>query len=158
MHVQKIKPIYHKTPTSFLPHPPPITLLPPPSPLSLPHPPLSLSPSSLHHPLRPHSEIYPFMVVVFGLENILIIVKAVMSTPEEFDVKYRIATGLYNQGGNITRSVITLALMLAVGIAIFNYLIKVCTTVYCGILCSLLFNDMLNVYSKYCMYMQLTTV
>jgi len=82
------------------------------------------------------SEIYPFMVVVFGLENILIIVKAVMSTPEEFDVKYRIATGLYNQGGNITRSVITLALMLTVGIVIFNYMIKeFCIIALVGLLC-----------------------
>jgi len=76
------------------------------------------------------------MVVVFGLENILIIVKAVMSTPEEFDVKYRIATGLYNQGGNITRSVITLALMLTVGIVIFNYMIKeFCIIALVGLLC-----------------------
>ena len=73
----------------------------------------------------PHSEIYPFMVVIFGLENILIIVKAVMSTPVEFDVKNRIATGLSIQGGHITRNVITLVVMLTVGIAIFNYTMKV---------------------------------
>ena len=65
------------------------------------------------------------MVVIFGLENILIIVKAVMSTPVEFDVKNRIATGLSIQGGHITRNVITLVVMLAVGIAIFNYTMKV---------------------------------
>ena len=70
------------------------------------------------------------MVVVLGLENILIIVKAVMSTPEEIAVKERVATGLYNQGGNITRNVITLVLMLTVGIAIFNYVIKVCIQWY----------------------------
>ena len=33
-----------------------------------------------------HSEIYPYVVITIGLENILIIVKAVMSTPEELDV------------------------------------------------------------------------
>ena len=65
------------------------------------------------------------MVVIFGLENILIIVKAVMSTPVEFDVKNRIATGLSIQGGHITRNVITLVVMLAVGIAIFNDTMKV---------------------------------
>ena len=32
------------------------------------------------------SEIYPYVVIVIGLENILIIVKAVMSTPEELEV------------------------------------------------------------------------
>ena len=48
-----------------------------------------------------------------------------MSTPVEFDVKYRIATGLSIQGGHITRNVITLVVMLTVGIAIFNYTMKV---------------------------------
>ena len=33
------------------------------------------------------SEIYPYVVITMGLENILIIVKAVMSTPEELDVR-----------------------------------------------------------------------
>ena len=32
------------------------------------------------------SEIYPYVVITIGLENILIIVKAVISTPEEVDV------------------------------------------------------------------------
>ena len=32
------------------------------------------------------SEIYPYVVITIGLENILIIVKAVMSTPVELDV------------------------------------------------------------------------
>ena len=35
-----------------------------------------------------HSEIYPYVVITIGLENILIIVKAVMSTPEELDVSH----------------------------------------------------------------------
>ena len=48
-----------------------------------------------------------------------------MSTPVEFDVKNRIATGLSIQGAHITRNVITLVVMLAVGIAIFNYTMKV---------------------------------
>ena len=34
------------------------------------------------------SEIYPYVVITIGLENILIIVKAVMSTPEELDVSH----------------------------------------------------------------------
>ncbi len=32
------------------------------------------------------SEIYPYVVIIIGLENILIIVKAVISTPEELEV------------------------------------------------------------------------
>ena len=53
----------------------------------------------LLHPLPPPppplplSEIYPFVVVVIGLENILVIVKAVISTNPEQDVKFRIAEG-----------------------------------------------------------------
>lgn len=34
------------------------------------------------------SEIYPYVVITIGLENILIIVKAVMSTPVELDVSH----------------------------------------------------------------------
>ncbi len=37
------------------------------------------------------TEVYPYVVVIIGLENTLIIVKAVMSTPEELEVKHRIA-------------------------------------------------------------------
>ena len=37
-----------------------------------------------------HSEIYPYVVITIGLENILIIVKAVMSTPVELDVSHAI--------------------------------------------------------------------
>ena len=32
------------------------------------------------------SEIYPYVVIIIGLENILIVVKAVISTPEELEV------------------------------------------------------------------------
>ena len=35
-----------------------------------------------------YSEIYPYVVITIGIENILIIVKAVMSTPEELDVSH----------------------------------------------------------------------
>jgi len=33
-----------------------------------------------------YSEIYPYVVITLGLENILIIVKAVITTPEELEV------------------------------------------------------------------------
>ena len=35
------------------------------------------------------SEVFPFVVVVIGLENILIITKAVISTDQGLDVKHR---------------------------------------------------------------------
>ena len=71
------------------------------------------------------SEVYPFFVIVLGLENILIIVKAVMSTPEEFEVKQRIAAGLSKEGWAISRNLSTLLLMLCMGIVFFNYTMKV---------------------------------
>jgi hypothetical protein len=70
------------------------------------------------------SEVYPFFVIVLGLENILIIVKAVMSTPEEFEVKQRIAAGLSKEGWAISRNLSTLLLMLCMGIVFFNYTMK----------------------------------
>ncbi len=50
------------------------------------------------------SEIYPTLIVI-GLENIVIIVKAVMSTLEELDVKYCIAVVLSKEGWAITRNI-----------------------------------------------------
>ena len=64
-------------------------------------------------------------MIVLGLENILIIVKAVMSTPEEFEVKQRIAAGLSKEGWAISRNLSTLLLMLCMGIVFFNYTMKV---------------------------------
>ena len=82
------------------------------------------------------SEIYPFVVVIIGLENILIIVKAVMSTPEEFEVKERIAAGLSKEGLVITRNVLTLSFMLGMGIIVFNYTLKeFCIIAFVGLLC-----------------------
>ena len=84
----------------------------------------SLRSSSLSRS-TPCSEVYPFFVIVLGLENILIIVKAVMSTPEEFEVKQRIAAGLSKEGWAISRNLSTLLLMLCMGIVFFNYTMKV---------------------------------
>lgn len=76
------------------------------------------------------------MVIVIGLENILIIVKAVMSTPEELEVKYRIAVGLSKEGWAITRNLITLVLMTSMGIVFFNYVLKeFCIIALVGLLC-----------------------
>ena len=71
-----------------------------------------------------------------GLENILIIVKAVMSTPEELDVKYRIAVGLSKEGWAITRNLVTLVIMTTLGIIFFNYVLKeFCILALVGLLC-----------------------
>lgn len=40
------------------------------------------------------SEIFPYLVVIIGLENILVITKSVVTTPVHLEVKLRIAQGL----------------------------------------------------------------
>lgn len=43
------------------------------------------------------SEIFPYLVVVIGLENVLVLTRSVVSTPVDLEVKLRIAQG--NQCG-----------------------------------------------------------
>ena len=40
-----------------------------------------------------HSEIFPYLVIVVGVENILVITKSVVSTPVDLEVKMRVAQG-----------------------------------------------------------------
>ena len=40
------------------------------------------------------SEIFPYLVMIIGLENVLVITKSVVSTPVHLDVKIRVAQGL----------------------------------------------------------------
>ena len=39
------------------------------------------------------SEIFPYLVVIIGLENVLVVTKSVVSTPVYLDVKLRVAQG-----------------------------------------------------------------
>lgn len=40
------------------------------------------------------SEIFPYIVIVVGVENILVITKSVVSTPVDLEVKIRVAQGM----------------------------------------------------------------
>lgn len=40
-------------------------------------------------------EIFPYLVVVIGLENVLVLTKSVVSTPVDLEVKLRIAQGSF---------------------------------------------------------------
>jgi len=40
------------------------------------------------------SEIFPYLVIVVGVENILVITKSVVSTPVDLEVKIRVAQGI----------------------------------------------------------------
>lgn len=45
----------------------------------------------------PCSEIFPYLVVVIGLENVLVLTKSVVSTPVDLEVKLRIAQGKFGE-------------------------------------------------------------
>ncbi|GAB1294725.1 Sterol regulatory element-binding protein cleavage-activating protein [Apodemus speciosus] len=52
-------------------------------------------------------EIFPYLVVVIGLENVLVLTKSVVSTPVDLEVKLRIAQGLSNESWSIMKNVAT---------------------------------------------------
>ncbi|KAF8795037.1 Sterol regulatory element-binding protein like [Argiope bruennichi] len=59
------------------------------------------------------SEILPYLIVVIGLENMLVLTKSVVSTPIHLDVKLRVAQGLSKEGWSITKNLLTeLALLM----------------------------------------------
>jgi len=60
-------------------------------------------------------EIFPYVVIVIGLENFWIITKAVMSTRKLPEVKYRVAEGLANEGYYITKNLIVEMCLLGAG-------------------------------------------
>ncbi|KAE8595342.1 hypothetical protein XENTR_v10015701 [Xenopus tropicalis] len=52
-------------------------------------------------------EIFPYLVVVIGLENVLVLTKSVVSTPVDLEVKLRIAQGLSNESWFIMKNMAT---------------------------------------------------
>ncbi|KAJ8415653.1 hypothetical protein AAFF_G00402100 [Aldrovandia affinis] len=61
-------------------------------------------------------EIFPYLVVVIGLENVLVLTKSVVSTPVDLEVKLRIAQGLSNESWFIMKNMAT-----ELGIIIIGY-------------------------------------
>ncbi|GAB1599283.1 sterol regulatory element-binding protein cleavage-activating protein-like [Argonauta hians] len=64
-------------------------------------------------------EIFPYLVVIIGLENVLILTKSVVSTPVHLEVKYRVAQGLSKEGWSITKNLTTELLIILVGFFTF---------------------------------------
>ncbi|XP_075922338.1 sterol regulatory element-binding protein cleavage-activating protein isoform X2 [Petromyzon marinus] len=60
-------------------------------------------------------EIFPYLVLVIGLENILVLTKSVVSTPVDQDVKFRIAQGLSNEGWSIVKNMATELFIVLIG-------------------------------------------
>ena len=59
-------------------------------------------------------DIFPYLVIIIGLENILVLTRSVVSTPVNLDVKIRVAQGLSREGWNITKNLLTEVTILTV--------------------------------------------
>jgi predicted RND superfamily exporter protein len=64
-------------------------------------------------------EVFPYVVVAVGLENVLILTKSIVSTQAHLDVKIRIAQGLSREGWNITKNLLTEVTILTIGLLTF---------------------------------------
>ncbi|KAJ9574024.1 hypothetical protein L9F63_008550, partial [Diploptera punctata] len=64
-------------------------------------------------------EIFPYLVVIVGLENILVLTKSVVSTPTHLDVKIRVAQGLSREGWSITKNLLIEVTILTIGLFTF---------------------------------------
>lgn len=71
------------------------------------------------NPTLSGSEILPYLVVVIGLENMLVLTKSVVSTPVHLDVKLRVAQGLSKEGWSITKNLFTELALLTVAFLTF---------------------------------------
>lgn len=65
------------------------------------------------------SEIFPYLVIVIGLENIVVITKSVVSTPVHLDVKLRIALGLQKEGWSMFKNLLVGLLICSIGFLTF---------------------------------------
>ncbi|GAB6026796.1 hypothetical protein CHUAL_013289 [Chamberlinius hualienensis] len=64
-------------------------------------------------------DVFPYLVVIIGLENILVLTKSVVSTPVNLDVKVRLAQGLSKEGWSITKNLVTELSILTFGFFTF---------------------------------------
>ncbi|XP_050683751.1 sterol regulatory element-binding protein cleavage-activating protein-like [Leptidea sinapis] len=64
-------------------------------------------------------EIFPYLVIIVALENILVLTKSVTSTDSRLDVKIRLAQGLSKEGWSITKNLLTEITILTVSLFTF---------------------------------------
>uniref|UniRef100_A0A3Q2YY30 Sterol regulatory element-binding protein cleavage-activating protein n=1 Tax=Hippocampus comes TaxID=109280 RepID=A0A3Q2YY30_HIPCM len=60
-------------------------------------------------------EIFPYLVVVIGVENVLVLTQSVVSTPVDLEVKLRIAQGLSNESWSIMKNMATELCIILIG-------------------------------------------
>ncbi|KAK9501038.1 hypothetical protein O3M35_002162 [Rhynocoris fuscipes] len=81
-------------------------------------------------------EIFPYLVVTVGLENILVLTKSVVSTPPHLDSKIRVAQGLSREGWSITKNLLTELTILTVGLfTLVPSIQEFCIFAMVGLLC-----------------------
>ncbi|EZA50256.1 Sterol regulatory element-binding protein cleavage-activating protein [Ooceraea biroi] len=64
-------------------------------------------------------EVFPYLVIIFGLENVQVLTKSVVSTPAQLDVKIRVAQALSKEGWSITKNLLTEVTILTIGLFTF---------------------------------------
>ena len=60
--------------------------------------------------------VYPFLVILVGLENCLVITKSCITTDHNLDVKIRVAQGLSKEGWSITKNLLIEITILTIGL------------------------------------------
>ncbi|XP_063901523.1 sterol regulatory element-binding protein cleavage-activating protein isoform X2 [Zophobas morio] len=68
--------------------------------------------------------VFPYLVLLVGLENVLCLTKSVVSSPLHLDVKIRIAQGLSKEGWSITKNLFLEITILTFGIFTFVAVIQ----------------------------------
>ncbi|XP_058827958.1 sterol regulatory element-binding protein cleavage-activating protein [Topomyia yanbarensis] len=63
--------------------------------------------------------VYPYLVILVGLENVLVITKSVLTTDNNLDVKIRVAQGLSREGWSITKNLLGEITILTIGLCTF---------------------------------------
>lgn len=62
--------------------------------------------------------VYPYLLILVGLENCLVLTKSVMTTENNLDVKIRVAQGLSKEGWPITKNLLTEITILTAGLVL----------------------------------------
>ncbi|KAL3317101.1 hypothetical protein Ciccas_004247 [Cichlidogyrus casuarinus] len=71
-------------------------------------------------PIFTGSEIFPYLVILIGFENVIILTKSVVATPVHLDVKFRVAQGLSREGWPIVTNLFCAYLLVFLGFFTFN--------------------------------------
>ncbi|XP_045470595.1 sterol regulatory element-binding protein cleavage-activating protein isoform X1 [Harmonia axyridis] len=69
-------------------------------------------------------EIFPYLTILVGIENVLVLTKSIASTPSHLDFKIRIAQGLSKEGWGITKNLLLELTILTFGLSTFVHTIQ----------------------------------